>query len=265
MFLIGGLLSLARLWAYRAASLQQPTDGNRPGLALGPKICMYFGLVAAVALLLWRVWARGAYQAADNFDTLVSLAVVLALFVMYVQRRHPIRGLDWFVMPVVILLLLAAAFFGRHDFREYSTIGKDALVCVHWVTAYGGAVAFAIAAAGGAMYILTSRRLRLKTRGVSFANLERLNRLMMGSVTLGFALLTVGLITGFVKMFQANLKLPHLKLASAMLAWLVYAVVMHAPINPRFRGRRSALLSIFGFVLVAAVLIVVQYMPGGTK
>ena len=53
------------------------------------------------------------------------------------------------------------------------------------------------------------------------------------------------------------------KLLLASLAWLVYAIVMHAPINPRFRGRRAAMLSVFGFVLVFGTLVAVQFMPGG--
>ena len=44
-------------------------------------------------------------------------------------------------------------------------------------------------------------------------------------------------------------------------AWAVYAVVLHAPINPSFRGRRAALLSVVGFVLIVGVLVVVQFMP----
>ncbi len=88
---------------------------------------------------------------------------------------------------------------------------------------------------------------------------------MMHAATVGFALLTIGLITGYVRMYRGDVKLPHLKLAVAMFAWLVYAVVMHAPITPRLRGRRAATLVLFGFVLVIATLIVVQYLPGGTR
>ena len=52
-------------------------------------------------------------------------------------------------------------------------------------------------------------------------------------------------------------------LVASLLAWLVYAIVMHAPINPRFRGRRAAILSIFGFLLVFGTLVAVQFMPTG--
>jgi len=36
---------------------------------------------------------------------------------------------------------------------------------------------------------------------------------------------------------------------------VVYALVLHAPINPSFRGRKAAMLSILGFVLMVGTLI----------
>ena len=44
-------------------------------------------------------------------------------------------------------------------------------------------------------------------------------------------------------------------------AWVVYAVALHTPITPAVRGRKSAMLSIVGFVLMVATLIAVLYLP----
>jgi hypothetical protein len=51
--------------------------------------------VAVVATLPFEGWLLGL--------------AMLAAFVMYVQRWRPIGGLDWFIMPMVILLLIGAA------------------------------------------------------------------------------------------------------------------------------------------------------------
>jgi ABC-type uncharacterized transport system permease subunit len=194
---------------------------------------------------------------------MVFLALLLGLFVMYMQRVRPVPGLDWFVMPIVILLLVVAAVFGRVDYRSYTPLVGNVWLWVHRVTTYGGAGVLAVSAAGGAMYILASRRLRAKRPLPAFGSLERMEHLLMHSVTLGFALLTVGLVTGFFRMFDRDEKQPLPKLVLGCLAWLVYAVVLHAPLTPRLRGRRAAMLSVFGFVLLIATLIVVYLMPGG--
>ena len=43
--------------------------------------------------------------------------------------------------------------------------------------------------------------------------------------------------------------------------WLVYAIVLHSPINPSFRGRKAAVLSVVGFVLMIGTLVAVQFVP----
>lgn len=251
LLIIGGAVSLMRIWRPREA------------LRIAAKACMYSGLGGAVAVIIWNSSTGGGWQPInDNFKSLLWLAVLLGLFVVYMQRFRPIPGLDWFLMPVVTLLLIGAGVFGRLDYRSYQPMVSDVWLWVHRVTAYGGAMLFAIAAAGGAMYVINARRLRNKSAGPKLGSLERLERLMMVSVTLGFALLTVGLVTGFGRMFDYE-RPPYPKMLLSTLAWLVYAVVMHAPINPRFRGRRAAMLSVFGFVLIVGTLVAVQFGSGG--
>src|SRR5207249_773794 len=181
---------------------------------------------------------------------------------LYLQRNKHLGALDWFVMPIVVLLLIFAAILGRTKYHDY--VGGT-WVWVHRVTAYGGAVAFAVAAAAGAMYVLASRRLREKRSvGPQFGSLERLEHLTMTSVTLGFALLTIAMITGGVELVGEGKHTPHAKIVLAVIVWLIYAVVLHAPINPSFRGRKVAMLSIVGFLLMLGTIVTVLVMPSGT-
>lgn len=258
-FAAGGVLSLLRVFRQKS------------GLRLPVKICAYFGIAAALAVLVWHAKMRGSwYPLEDNFDALVWLGVLLALFVQYVQRQRPLAGLDWFIMPVVILLLIAAGIFGQFSPREYI---DSTWSIIHRVSAYGGAAAFAVAGATGAMYLIHNRRLRRKTvrPEINFGSLERLERFSMTAVTLGFALLSIGLITGVAQAIHIGpytqlgdhwMAQPKVLLAFAV--WVIYAVVLHTPINPRMRGRRAATLSILGFVLMIGALVAVQFMPGGT-
>lgn len=203
----------------------------------------------------------------DNFQCLLCLGILLAGFVLYMQYKRPLGGLDWFLLPIIILLLAGAAFFGRMAPRDYS---NDAWDWAHRTSSYLGAAAFAVACAGGAMYLIANHRLRAKLALPipHVASLERLEHLTLSAVTLGFALLTIGLVTGLVKVLHGNNALgPHWltspKVLLSAAVWVVYAVVLHSPINPRFRGRRAAMLSILGFVLMLGTLIAVQFMPGG--
>jgi ABC-type uncharacterized transport system permease subunit len=252
LFAAGGVFSALRIW----------WDSRMPRIL--SRILLGLGIVTSLGVLVWHSASRGQWiPVGDNFDALIWLATLLAMLVLYLQRHKHLGALDWFVMPMVVVLLVLAAVIGRTEYHQYQGVVRDTWAWVHRVTAYGGAVAFAIAAAAGAMYVWTSRRLREK-RSVwpQFGSLERLEHLTMTSVTLGFALLTIGMITGGIKMIGEGQRTSHAKIVLACIVWLVYAVVLHAPINPSFRGRKVAVLSVVGFLVMLGTIVTVLLLPG---
>jgi ABC-type transport system involved in cytochrome c biogenesis permease subunit len=265
LFLVGGMISLARLW--------KPSNTLR----LVAKSLAYFGILIALAALVWRSLYRGRWMPLeDNFETLATLAVLLAAFTLYVQRAKPIPGLDWFLMPIVIVLLLYSALFGVMNPGLYEPAGIWDIA--HRASNLAGMAAFGVAAGVGAMYLIASARLRRKPSLQSAplagqapaASLERLENLTHWAVSFGFALLTVGIITGLAKIMKNGSNtllgahwMTSPKVILAFTVWFIYAVALHTPITPAVRGRKSALLSIVGFVLMVAILMTVLYMPSG--
>jgi ABC-type uncharacterized transport system permease subunit len=166
-------------------------------------------------------------------------------------------------MPIVILLLIGAAIFGRARPQEYYV--NNTWMWIHGVAVFGGTLAFAIAGVVGMMYLINLRRIRAKAAPTAPAigdSLERLETFMTSAVTLGFALLTIGVITGIVALSHGkHVPLPKLLLASSV--WVVYAIVLHAPINPSFRGRKAAVLSVVGFALMVVTIVAVMLAPTG--
>lgn len=256
LFAGGMLVSLSRVW------------GERAGQKAWARVLNAGGIAVCLMVVAWHAQTRGAWlPLGDNFDTLVWLGLLLGAFLLYVQSARPVGGLEWFVLPVVILLLVGAGIFGSAKPHDYVL---STWAWVHHVTAYTSFIAFAVAFAVGALYLINHRRLRNKKvlAGPNLGSLERLEHLAVGSVTMGFALLTVGLATGLVIVMhqgQATTMGPQWfaapKVWLAALVWLVYAVVLHAPINPSFRGRKAAILSVVGFVLMIGTLVAVQFMP----
>jgi ABC-type uncharacterized transport system permease subunit len=262
VFAIGGLAAVLR-----ARSETTDAEGRRTlKLRIFAKASLYGGTVLTIGVLVWHCVMRGKQPLEDNFGAFLCLAILLAMFVLYTQRAHPLRGLEFFIMPVVMMLLVLAAVFGKTKPHEYRVTTWS---IVHSVSAYGGFLAFTVAGAVGAMYLLANRRLRQKKLmpGQGFGSLERLEHLTLLWVTLGFALLTVGLVTGFLRLLQPGGRSSlgpnwyrNSKVLLTCAAWVVYALVLHSPINPSFRGRRTALLSVLGFVLMIGIFVVVQFV-----
>jgi ABC-type transport system involved in cytochrome c biogenesis permease subunit len=267
VLVIGAAVLFSAAGGVSVARLRNP--GNK--LRLAAKSLIYFGICLSLAAVIWRSIDRGSWMPLqDNFEALASLAILLAGFTLYVQRVRPIPGLDWFLMPIVFLMLFFAALFGMSRAWQYEPAGMWDLA--HRASNFGGMAAFGVAAAVGAMYLIASSRLRRKaiaTQGPG-VSLERLEHLTDWSVSFGFALLTVGIITGVAKIIERG---PHTmlgphwmtspKVILAFTVWLIYAIALHTPITPAIRGRKSAMLSIVGFVLMVATLMAVLYLPSG--
>ena len=88
-------------------------------------------------------------------------------------------------------------------------------------------------------------------------SLETLERVGRGALSLGFPVLTVGLLAGVVwaELISAPLGRHWYgdpKVVGGFVVWLFYAAVLHARLYMRVQGRRAALLTIVGFVLTVA-------------
>ncbi len=257
LFLVGGGIA--------AVGLRRP--GNR--LRLTATSMAYLGICLGLAALIWRSIDRGFWMPLeDNFEAMATLALLLAGLTLYVQRDKPIPGLDWFLMPIVIVMLLCSALPG--EFRPGAYEPAGIWDWAHFASIFAGVAVFGVAAGVGAMYLIASARLRRKAAMSSGppVSLERLENLTHWAVSFGFALLTVGIVTGLAMIVQRG---PHTtlgphwitspKVILAFSVWIVYAVALHTPITPAIRGRKSAMLSIIGFVLMLATLIAVLYLP----
>jgi ABC-type uncharacterized transport system permease subunit len=120
------------------------------------------------------------------------------------------------------------------------------------------------------MYLFVERRLHQKRDFGSigrFASLEKLETIIIRQATVGFALLSLGLITGLVIVTSNKPELmpgwwhtPKILLATA--AWIVYAVLMNLRSATAFRGARAAWLSIAGLVILLTTYGVVSALPG---
>lgn len=230
---------------------------------------LWVGLICGLSVVIWHSLLRRDWMPiGDNFETLIWLGLLLAGFVLYMRHRRPLLGLEWFVLPGAVGMLIAAAILGSIEPREYVT---NTWSLVHRVSTYGGALAFVIAGSVAGLYLVANRRLRRKQLTGPMASLERLEHLMLTSVTLGFALMTLGVITGIfrgVKLehardMQVSQLLLEPKIAMGLAVWLLFAIVMHTPINPRLRGRKAAILSIAGCLLTIGTLIVALITSGG--
>ncbi len=201
--------------------------------------------------------SKGLPPVISPSDMLSFAAWTLVGGFLGVQLRWKIPSVGAFVSPLVCLLVLLAVLLPKPvlDLADlYATVWFP----IHVVLAVAGDVAFALAAAFGLMYLIQEKNVKAKkVGGVSrrLPNLEVLDRVNHRLVTIGFPLLTLGILTGvFWVRARPELDTAALrpKILWTVITWLLYAVVLNGRMLIGLRGRKAALLSMTGFALVLA-------------
>ncbi len=175
------------------------------------------------------------------------------------QLRTKTRVLGAFVSPVAFFVMLAAS-VGLEGEVSLPGILKGSLVPVHAVLSIAGEALFALACCAGAMYLiqdglLRQRRLTAFTR--LLPPLEDLDRISHLSLLWGFPLLTLGTIAG--ALWARTVWGSHWswdpKQVWTLLAWVLYAVVLHQRLAIGWNGRKAAILSIGALLVLLAAFI----------
>ncbi len=188
--------------------------------------------------------------------TFLSLGVVVA-FLLAGLRRRGIDVLGAFLAPVSLVFFLGSR-LGR-SVAEVPPQVRSMLLPVHVGVSVLGVVAFAIAFAAAIAYVLQERMLRRKQLGGLFQRLPPLDVLdVLGfrSVSVGFPLLTVGIITGAFWTLRIHPDAPPLAPTHvfAIVSWVLFAAVIVLRVAAGWRGRRAAFGTILGFLSSTAVL-----------
>ncbi|MBI1852292.1 MAG: cytochrome c biogenesis protein CcsA [Planctomycetes bacterium] len=231
------------------------------------KTCTLLGFLAHTGYLA-VVWANeGAipiFRPTDLQFTLVWLVVFGFSIVDVVWRTRYVVS---FVMPAVVLFSFGVIFFiqGRAGMHG----PQDGLMATHVILAIFGYESFVFAFVVGLMYLAQVRQLKTKRFQSLFQrlpSLEVLDRLNFVSVVFGLGAMTLAIIAVLAwasghGSYSARWWLdPRILSPSAL--WLFYVVLLIGRITARVRGRKVALLTVFGFLGMIVLLIGMSVVTG---
>jgi cytochrome c-type biogenesis protein CcsB len=222
----------------------------------GPRRIATAGLWAAFAMetigLAARAIGLGNAMLNSFHDQLSLLAWLIVAVYLGVQMRYHLAVLGALVSPLAFLLTLSSylVFSGAQTLPDEL---QTAWLPAHVAPAFLGYAIFALAACVSLVYLLQERQLKAKRRGVfrRLPSLETLDDLNYRCVAWGFALFTVGIVTGSLlakAMWGTFWSWEPVQILS-VLAWLLYAVLLQTR-SVGWRGRRAATLTIVGFALL---------------
>ena len=255
------LVAAANLCLTAQLVLRWWESGHFPISNLYESLCFRARACTLVQLLVERSWPSPLVPAAATPMALGCVAFASFALPDRLQEASPLVPAlrsSWLVMHVSVimvsyaallvgsLLSVAVLFTDRGEVLELrsSSIGS------------GGFRQAQLASAVGQDLSLSSTGFRLS---------EQLDSLSYRTITVGFLLLTVGLISGAVWANEAwgSWWSWDPKETWALICWLVYAAYLHTRLIRGWQGRRPALVAAVGLVVIAVCYIGVNLLGIG--
>lgn len=192
------------------------------------------------------------------------------IFIYLVLSRK--LALDTFGLVLVPLVLFLGVFslvsYKTPVFHPSAYLG-DKWFGVHVLGAFFAYASFALSFVGALFYLMQNAELKRKHAGTFYhglPSLEVLESTVYQTILIGFPLLTVALLSGFVWTWDryGTLWRWDPKFVFSIVTWLIYFGILYARYISSFHGKRLVLLSIFGFCLVIFTFLGVNFFESGT-
>jgi len=228
---------------------------------LAPRYGAFVGFLCLTGAVMFRIFGQTQLSFISHREKLIFFTWAFALVYSILQHRYRVRVLASFVIPLICLFVGYALFLPDISDRAKAISTGNLWLALHVIFFLLGNLAFAIIFLVGVIYLVQERQLKNKHMGQLFKwlpSLETLDQIGYRSLVIGFPFFTMGMISGAVRAHYVwgsfwNWADP-IELWS-LIAWLIYAVMLQARLTVGWRGRRAAILSMFGFAAVVLTFV----------
>jgi ABC-type uncharacterized transport system permease subunit len=214
------------------------------------------GFALHTAALAQRWTEAGHFPAVGLHDgaSLLAWTLMLVFLVIHTYSRTPLEVLGLAVYPLAFALVLIANLTPAVPVGD--PVLRSLFFPIHTTLAFFGYAALFVAFAVGVMYLIQERELKSRAPRTFYhliPSLERCDTLSARAAEVGFALLTLAIITGLLWSHAVHGRYwtSSPKEWSAVLAWALYVVLILVRQRTGWGGRRAALLGIAAFAAVA--------------
>jgi cytochrome c-type biogenesis protein CcsB len=224
------------------------------------------GLTAHTLALIRDTVSAGYLPVATFGDALLVFAWALVAVFLLLNWRFPIKVLGALVAPLAALLVSGALILPQGQ-GTVSPLLKGFWLTVHITLTLLGYASLALAGLGGIFYLVQERQIKAKKFGFFYRrlpSLSQLDTLNYWCLTIGFPLLTGGIVSGslYAQHIMGRFWSWDPKEILTLLAWLIYAVLLHERLTVGWRGRRAAWLAICGFLVLAVTFAASLWITG---
>ncbi len=196
----------------------------------------------------------------------IAGCAVTGVFLL-LRYKFSLKILGVYAAPLSACIMIVAFRLPSLE-HEMGTLFNSPWLVFHVVTIFIGEASLALACGTGILYLAQENAIKTKNHGFFYKRLPSLDLLDStgyACIIVGFSLLTIGLITGFVyaKSVWGKFWTWDNKEVWSVFSWLLYAVLLHQRLAVGWRGRRSAIMAIIGFIVLIFTFLGVNFLLKG--
>ena len=254
------LVAVANLLLTAQLVLRWWESGHFPISNLYESLCFLAWACTLTQLLVERSWPSPIVAAAATPMGLGCIAFASFALPDQLQTAAPLVPAlrsSWLVMHVSVIMVSYAALL----------VGSLLSLAVLF-TDRGEALELRSSSIGSGGYrkaVATTDAGVIQLQSVQLSTNEQLDSLSYRTITVGFLMLTVGIVSGAVWANEAwgSYWSWDPKETWALICWLVYAAYLHTRLSRGWQGRRPALVAVVGLLVIAVCYIGVNLLGIG--
>ena len=250
--------------------------------------------LALTAQLVLRWWQSGHFPISNLYESLCFLAWACTLTQLLVERSYPSPLVAAASTPIGLGCVAFASFALPDQLQQAAPLVpalRSSWLIMHVSVIMVSYAALLVGSLLSAAVLVTDRGQSLELRSSSIGSggyrqarlaadggaagltlssssislSEQLDSLSYRTITVGFLLLSIGIVSGAVWANEAwgSWWSWDPKETWALICWLVYAAYLHTRLSRGWQGRRPALVAVAGFVVICVCYIGVNLLGIG--
>jgi cytochrome c-type biogenesis protein CcsB len=241
--------------------------GKRENLAKMGYTMSVAGLVIHTAALILRTIESGHAPFTNMYESLSFLAWSAILAYVIIEGKFKLRKAGPYFMLIVIgLMALASSPLMPANATPLVPALQSYWLWLHVSVTMLGEAFFAVAFVTSIMYLIADSREKKGIAKEGAISSEKLDSVSYRCVAIGFPLFTLGgLVFGMVWAYKAwgTYWSWDPKEVWSLITWFVFALYLHTRVVMGWKGRRSAIIAILGFLAALFTYFGVNYLLAG--
>jgi len=225
------------------------------------------GFASHTMALFTRYIEAGHTPVTNLYESLSFFSWMIIGVLLITSLKYQIKVLGAFLSPVALIFMLFALALPK-EVLPLAPVLKSFWHPFHVTFGFLGNAIFALAFCSGIMYLIQEHQLKSKKIGAigkRLPPLKVLDDLNYQSLSFGFPLLTLSIITGAIWAEYAWGRYWNWdpKETWSLITWFFYAAMLHQRLTVGWRGRKAALMAIIGFLAVLFTFLGVNLLLPG--